>query len=95
MFFLFNHTFIIFRSKNLDILFKREYYEQKLSVRSKQSENLTKAETSAERKSEKEEDTEGNMQLTGSFDAIDPNQITEFQPMSKQINEDGTATFQR
>merc|ERR550532_2072742 len=77
------------RSKNLDILFKRDYYEQRLAIQRLNSEQLAEKEAA-----EAEEEEGGEMAATAvappppaqilrqgkSFDQMDPSEIPEFKP---------------
>ena len=81
--------FLLFRSKNLDILFKREYYEQKLSIQSKpvrdfETRQNIEEEAKQSQQCDKEEGECSGEKMKGSFDTIDPSQIEEFQPMEKK-----------
>ena len=92
--------FQFFRSKNLDILFKREYYEQKLSIQSKAVTHLeTKQNLEEEdhqiQKCNKEEGESIEEKMKGSFDTMDPSQIEEFHPMEKTSKDTSDQQAQR
>jgi len=80
------------RSKNLDILFKREYYEQRMATQKQLSEELNKSgaeKTSPETGSEdndteiiSEKDMDPVAPDTPTLDKIDPDEIREFKPMN-------------
>jgi hypothetical protein len=85
------------RSKNLDILFKRDYYEQKIAQREKEREQAEQAEQQSTPPVEEaapsqppESEAEPAMEAapplikpTSSFHQIDPNEIPEFKPMNQ------------
>jgi len=85
------------RSKNLDILFKREYYEQRMATQKQLSEELNKAGTEKtspetgsnddEIISEKDMDPVDPVEpdLTPTLDKIDPDEIREFKPMNHVV----------
>ena len=85
------------RSKNLDILFKREYYEQRIATQKQLSEAAAAAKEASEKKDddsndEPEADNAANtseiisekdmVASTPTLDKIDPDEIREFKPMN-------------
>ena len=85
------------RSKNLDILFKREYYEQRIATQKQLSEAAAAAKEASEKKDDDstendEPDNAANtteiisekdmVASTPTLDKIDPDEIREFKPMN-------------
>jgi hypothetical protein len=91
------------RSKNLDILFKRDYYEQKIAQREKEREQVEQLEQpEQEDKSADPQESAPSatptasmepaapaLKSTSSFHQIDPNEIPEFKPMNQQQEREG------
>ena len=85
------------RSKNLDILFKRDYYEQKIAQREKEreqadhqedppadsQESSAPTETDSQAEPDTAMETPAPVKPTSSFHTIDPNEIPEFKPMNQ------------